>query len=310
MQDCTKTHRILRFILLLSGSYPRTKDECTNFLEIKDSAFYNYCKLLKDSDFNLVQKEGKYRIEFTEDNSHILSRLLHFSEEECCLLSNVIDDLDENMGGANNLKKKLVSFLNQDNAIEAYIQKEKTAIVQAIRKAQKAKKQILLIDYSSGNSQTVRNRMVEPFEFKDDFSMVWAFDTGLKQNRQFKVCRIGDVLESPLAWEHAHAHRSLPVDLFRNTGELDKQVEFRLNLRARNLLTKEYPLSTRHINLIGSNQYFFKASVAKYEGPGRFVLGIMEDIESVGDEGFRNFLKEKLNNFKSFFENSTISGVL
>ena len=310
MPDRTKTHRILRFILLLSGSYPRTKEECINFLDIKDSAFYNYCKLLKDSDFNLVQKDGKYRIEFTEDNSHILSRLLHFSEEECCLLSNVIDDLDENIGGANNLKKKLVSFLNQDNAIEAYIQKEKTAIVHAIRKAQQARKQILLIDYSSGNSQTVRSRMVEPFEFKDDFSMVWAFDTGLKQNRQFKVCRIGNVSETPFAWEHAHAHRSLPVDLFRNTGELDKQIEFRLNLRAKNLLTEEYPLSTRYITEIGPNQYLFKALVAKYEGPGRFVLGIMEDIELVGDEGFREFLKIKLNKCKSFFDDFGKSGVL
>jgi hypothetical protein len=54
----------------------------------------------------------------------------------------------------------------------------------------------------------------------------------------------------------------------------------------------------------------FKALVAKYEGPGRFVLGIMEDIELVGDEGFREFLKEKLNKCKSFFEDSTKSGVL
>ena len=310
MPDCTKTHRILRFILLLSGSYPRTKEECINFLEIKSSAFYSYCNLLKDTDFNVVQKDGKYHIDYAENNPHILSGLLHFSEEECWLLSNVIDDLNENLGGAVNLKKKLVSFLNQDKAIEAYIQKEKTAIVQALRKAQQTKKQILLIDYSSGNSQTVRSRMVEPFEFKDDFNLVWAFDTGLKENRQFKVCRIGNVSETPFTWEHAHNHRSLPVDLFRNTGELDKQVEFRLNLRARNLLTEEYPLSTRYITEIGPNQYLFKALVAKYEGPGRFVLGIMEDIELIGDEGFREFLKIKLNKCKSFFEDFGKSGVL
>ena len=309
MPDRTKTHRILRFILLLSGSYPRTKEDCINFLGIKSSAFYSYCNLLKDTDFNVVQKDGKYHIEYTENNPHILSGLLHFSEEECWLLSNVIDDLNENLGGANNLKKKLVSFLNQDNAIEAYIQKEKTAIVQALRKAQQAKKQILLIGYSSGNSQTVRNRMVEPFEFKDDFNLVWAFDTGLKANRQFKVCRIGNVSETPFGWEYADKHRSLPVDLFRNTGELDKQIEFRLNLRARNLLTEEYPLSTRYIAQLGPNQYLFKALVAKYEGPGRFVLGIMEDIELVGDEGFREFLKIKLNKCKSFFEDSTKSEV-
>ena len=92
---------------------------------------------------------------------------------------------------------KLVSFLNQDKAIESYIHKEKSAIVQFLRKAMQTKKQILLLNYSSGNSQTVRNRMVEPFEFKDDFNLVWAFDTGLKMNRQFKICRIEDISETP-----------------------------------------------------------------------------------------------------------------
>lgn len=162
----TKTHRILRFILLLSNSYPRTKEECINFLEVKSSAFYSYCNLLKDTGFEVQQKEGKYRIEYQEKEHHILSDLLHFTEEEAYLLSCSIDALEGNLGAAFKLKQKLVSFLNHDKAIEAYINKEKSSIVQALCKAQQAKKQILLVNYSSGNSQTVRDRKVEPFEFQ------------------------------------------------------------------------------------------------------------------------------------------------
>ena len=176
--------------------------------------------------------------------------------------------------------------------------------------AQQAKKQILLVNYSSGNSQTVRDRKVEPFEFKDDFNLVWAFDTGLKMNRQFKICRIGNISETPLSWENERLHRSLPVDIFRNTGELDKQIEFRLNLRAKNLLTEEYPLSVKYITQISPNQFLFKALVAKYEGPGRFVLGIAEDIELIGDEGFRQFIQLKLNNCQNFLGDSAKSGVV
>jgi len=305
----TKTHRILRFILFLSGSYPKTKEECINFLEIKSSAFYSYCNLLKDTDFGVQQKEGKYRIEYQEKEHHILSDLLHFTEEEAYLISRIIDALEENQGCAIKLKQKLVSFLNHDKAIEAYINKEKSVIVQALRKAQQAKKQILLINYSSGNSQTVRDRKVEPFEFKDDFNLVWAFDTGLKMNRQFKICRIGDISETPLSWEYERLHRSLPVDIFRNTGELDKQIEFRLNLRAKNLLTEEYPLSAKYVTQISLYQFVFKAFVAKYEGPGRFVLGIAEDIELISDEGFRQFIQLKLNNCQQFLGDSAKSGV-
>ena len=309
MPNETKTHRILRFILFLSGSYPRTKEECITFLDIKSSAFYTYCNLLRDTGFELQQKEGKYRIEYKVNENHILSDLLHFSEEESYILSCCIDALDEKPQRSAKLKQKLVSFLNQDKAIEAYIHKEKSAIVQALRIAQQAKKQILLINYASGNSQTIRNRMVEPFEFKDDFNLVWAFDTQIKKNRQFKICRIEDLSETPFKWEHERSHRSLPVDIFRNTGELDKLIEFHFNLRAKNLLTEEYPLSAKYITTINPNQFLFKAPVAKYEGPGRFVLGIAEDIQLIGDEGFRQFLQIKMDNYQHFFNRSTISGV-
>lgn len=248
---------------------------------------------MRDTGFEIQQEGGKYRIEYREENQHILSDLLHFNEEEAYLLSCCIDNLGEKSGCALKLKQKLVSFLNQDKAIESYIRKEKTAIVQFLRKAQQTKKQILLLNYSSGNSQTVRNRMVEPFEFKDDFNLVWAFDTGLKMNRQFKICRIEDISETPFPWEYERSHRSLPVDIFRNTGELNKQVEFRLNLRAKNLLTEEYPLSAKYLTQKSANQFVFKTLVAKYEGPGRFVLGIAEDIQLIGDEGFLMFLQAK-----------------
>jgi len=68
MPDETKTHRILRFILFLSGCYPKTKEEYITFLEIKSSAFYTYCNLLRDTGFELRQKEGKYRIEYKGGN--------------------------------------------------------------------------------------------------------------------------------------------------------------------------------------------------------------------------------------------------
>lgn len=305
----TKTHRILRLILFLSNSYNKTKDECIDFLEIKSSAFYSYCNLLKDVGFDLRQKEGKYWIDYQEKDQQVIGNLLHFTEEEAYLLSRIIDCLDENPGRLAKLKQKLVSFLDQDQAIEAYLHKEKSVIVNALHKAQQSKKQILLINYASGNSQTVKNRLVEAFEFKDDFNLVWAFDTTLQENRQFKICRIEDICESPMPWEYERMHRSLPVDIFRNTGELDKRVEFRLNLRAKNLLIEEYPLAEKYLTVGANNQFVLNASVAKYEGPGRFVMGIAEDIQLVGEEGFLEYLKIKIKLYQNLLGEYANSGV-
>lgn len=301
MQLVNKTHRLLRLILFLSGSYPKTKKECLDFVEIQSSAFHNYLIELKSIGFNLIQKDGKYWVEPEDKGGHLLSNLLHFSEEEAYVLAKSIDSIEDHTQTAQKLKQKLVAFLNLDQAIEAYLKKEKPAIVLAINSAIKNKKQILFENYASGNSQTVRNRMVEPFAFKDDFNLVWAFDTELNKNRQFKICRIQNVVESLIDWQYTQHHQSLPVDVFRNTGELNKHVEFEMNLRARNLLTEEYPLAEKHISTKDENQFIFDAQVAKYEGPARFVLGIAEDVKLKGDEDFLEFVKGKLKKVPTFF---------
>ncbi len=297
MADYTKSHRILRLILYLSNGYPKTKEECKEFLEISDTAFYSYCNLLKETGFDLRQKEGRYWIDSSLPDSRVLLNVLHFSEEELFLLSRCIDVLDVGIGVSSMLRKKLVSFLNQDRIIENYISGHKSEKAAALRKAIKDKRQVLLMNYYSGNSETVKNRLVEPFEFKDDFNLVWAFDLDLKQNRQFKISRIENVVETPLAWEYHHLHRAKPVDVFRNTGDLNKEIEIIVNIKARNLLIEEYPLAERSLEMIKGNRFRLKVMVAKYEGPGRFVMGLSENIEVIGGEGFRNFLmikKEKL----------------
>lgn len=273
-----------------------------SFLDIQSSAFHNYLNELRAIGFQLLQKDGKYWVEPENKSGQLLSNLLHFTEEEAYVLAKSIDSVEGHSLSAQKLKQKLVAFLNLEQAVEAYLKKEKSALVSAINSAVKNKKQIVFLNYASGNSQTVRNRRVEPFEFKDDFNLVWAFDTELLKNRQFKICRIEDVAETPFSWKNERLHQSQPIDVFRNTGELNKQVEFNLNLRACNLLTEEYPLAEKFISESSKNQFHFKAWVAKYEGPARFVLGIAEDVTVKGDEGFLWFVKEKIKKMNNFFE--------
>ena len=300
MPHDNKSFRLLRLLFFLSGSYPKTRKECTGFLDIRDSAFFNYCNEIKNIGFSLLQKEGKYWVEADDQPTRMLSNLLHFSEEEAYILAKSIDGIEGHTIPAIRLKQKLVAFLNHDKAVEAYLKKEKPEMVSELNNAVKSKKQVLLVNYASGNSQTVRDRRVEPFEFKDDFNLVWAFDIDLRKNRQFKICRMEDVYQTPFDWEFERLHQSSPVDVFRNTGELNKKVEFELNLRARNLLAEEYPLAEKYITETAPNRFLFNAPVAKYEGPGRFVLGIAEDIRLIGDEGFLEFVKEKITKWQNF----------
>lgn len=252
--------------------------------------------------FDIRQKDGRYRIEYSGNEHEVFRKIFHFSEEEAYLLSKAIDKLDENIGCSARLKQKLSSFLCQEKVIEEYIKKEKSEIVMALSRAMNEKRQILLVNYASGNSQTVKDRLVEPFEFKNDFNLVWAFDVTLKQNRQFKVCRIENVVESPLSWEYKLQHHSKPVDIFRNTGDLNKEIECMLSLKARNLLIEEYPLASRYLTKNSDSRYMLKVMVAKYEGPGRFVMGLTGEVMPVGGTGFLDYLGKKIKESRFYFQ--------
>jgi len=280
-------------IFSLSNGYPKTKDECIEFLGIKDTAFYNYCKTLREVGFDLIVKDGRYSVDCAIPDSRILLNVLHFTEEELFLLSKSIDMVGDGTVVSSGLKRKLVSFLNHDKVIDDYLMRYKSSKVGQLREAIKLKRQVLLVNYSSGNSETVKDRLVEPFEFKDDFNLIWAFDVDLKQNRQFKVSRIEEVVMTTINWEYGRSHHSMPVDIFRNTGDLNCGVEILLNIKARNLLIEEYPLSEREITKVSENRFELKTKVAKYEGPARFVLGLTDSVEVLGDEMFFDFLQKK-----------------
>jgi proteasome accessory factor C len=301
MKHENKSARLFRLLLCLLNGYSRTMEECTGFLDIKKSAFYKYIQELKEFGFDVKQKEGRYWIDASERTSPVLANLLHFSEEEAYVLAKSIDAIEGNTQAARRLKQKLTEFLNRDEAVEAYLKKEKPEIVQIINKAINGRKQILLKDYASGHSLSVKDRLVEPFEFNHDHNLLYAYDTARRENLQFKVCRIGNLCETPFSWKHERSHRSMPVDVFRNSGLCEKEVHFEMNLRAYNLLTEEYPLSLKYITRKTGNRFIFRAPVAIYEGPGRFVLGMVSDVEVKGDQGFKDWMHEKLKILQTLF---------
>lgn len=300
-KETSKIERILRLILFLDVSFPRKKEDCTDFLEITDSTFYEYIKLLRHSGFDIKQKGGQYWIDILNTENEVLARLLHFNEEEAYLLSKAIKNLDVSLPVAARLYRKLLKLFDNDQLLSSVIRNQESEIIKSLEKANKEKKQILLLNYASGNSNTIKNRLVEPFEFKHEFNLVWAYDVKEEACRQFKISRIEDTQLTLLGWKHEHKHKCMPIDVFRNTGELTHSVWFEMSIRAYNLLIEEYPLAEKCCTSLSNGYYIFKAQLAKYEGAARFVLGLADEIEVKASPEFRLFLKEKSKNIINKF---------
>ena len=61
-----------------------------------------------------------------------------------------------------------------------------------------------------------------------------------------------------------------------------------------NVLIEEYPNTAKYIQQTNDGKYLLEMDVCSYLGIGRFVLGLFDDIEVIGDEGFKAYLQEKI----------------
>ena len=94
-------------------------------------------------------------------------------------------------------------------------------------------------------------------------------------------------------WEHEAEHRCGYIDIFRNMGFEQMRVQLRLGVMAHNLLIEEYPLSERDLTQLDDTHWLLDTQVCNYAGVGRFVMGLIEDIEIIDSPDFVAYLRTK-----------------
>ncbi len=288
--------KMLRLLMLLSGKKRFTITELMDRTNQSDRTIYRHLAEIESAGFVIDRSEGRYNLVTDNFYSKSLNQLLHFTEEEACVLYKTIELLE----GSSPLKNRLAGKLNSLYNFKALGQLEEKNIhemVHQLGEAIRQKKQVLLRAYRSSNSDTITDRIVEPFEFLGDYSGVWCYDVADKAPKHFKVARIAGV-EVLTAQSVNQLYHILPfTDAFRmSAAKPIATVKAKLTLKAYNLLLEEYPLAEEHVKAV-KGHYELQISVADYNGIGRFALGLQGDMKVKGPVEFINFLKGKVKYF-------------
>ena len=135
----------------------------------------------------------------------------------------------------------------------------------------------------------------DPLE--DLLQSIMALDTQDKVCKQFKLDRIGAIIQMGTAFQYEGLHKKNQTDIFGFTGDSETWVTLHLSLRAYLLLREEYPLSTPYTERTETG-YQFHGPVSNLEGIGRFVLGLMDEIQIEGPEMFSAFIRNKFASHK------------
>lgn len=294
--DQPKIERMLRLMKMMSGNINYTVEELGDKLGISYRSIYRYIDTFKASGF-VVEKLQKnvYKLGKMPRSYVDMKNLIYFSEEEAYIIDSLINSLDETNILKTDLKKKLSAVYNFTTMI-SYVQKKDIAErVEALGKAIRGKKKVVLKAYESANSKEVSDRHVEPFAFTTNCIDIWGFDTEKQENRIFKISRIGDVEILEDEWDNEEKHERSKTDCFRMSGYEQTPVKLELGIQAKNLLIEEYPLAEKDLKHEGK-KWILETMVSDMAGVGRFVIGLAHDIKVVDSPALSEYIKNYVRN--------------
>lgn len=163
-----------------------------------------------------------------------------------------------------------------------------------LQSAMKDHKCVVLHNYASSNSLTVRDRLVEPFMFLGEDTDVRAYEMESGINKTFKISRISIVEILDREWENVNKHRNAFTDMFMYSGEVRHHVLLRLDVSSYNCMQEEYPHSIFCLRPDDDTHWLFETDVANYEGIARFIMGLFDHIEVLEDDCLKKYLSDKI----------------
>jgi len=283
MFNQNRIYRLFQLINYLKAKPAKSVRSIETFLDTSERTVYRYLDLLKDLGFS-IEKDSNNKIFIASSDIDVIP----FTPQEADYLKKLILSTGKTNQLAQSVLRKVQQSseiqLGADSLFKAHLAK----IVEQISVAIIEGKQLLIKGYSSANSQSVSDRLVEPTCFTDNYDAVSAFEIKTKLNKYFNIERMAsvEVLQTPMKYEAQHEFYK--PDIFGFQGKsMNKEIELEMTMRAYLLLKEEYPMSAAFIKPItDSGKYYFKAKVQSFKAPGRFVMGFFEEIKVVGSKEF------------------------
>jgi predicted DNA-binding transcriptional regulator YafY len=297
--DQPKLERLLRLMKMLTANNSLTVDQIAAKLGISQRSVYRYIDTFREAGFVIKKVDNFIMLDKSSPYFKDISELIHFTEEEAFILKSAIENIDENNLLKQNLKKKLYTVYNYNILAETIVSGKNGKNIQQLVEAIENKRPVILRNYSSAHGNDIRDRHVEAYAFTTNYVQVWCYCPEDDTNKLFKVSRIGEVEVEPVNWKFEENHQSGTIDIFRMNSSEMKHVTLKLGLRSANLLIEEFPLAAKHLKKLPNNEWILHTDVCSFDGVGRFVMGLLDDIEIVDSYDFETYIIELVNKFQN-----------
>lgn len=287
--------RALKLIRLLKQRPGKTLAQLAQLLDCTPRHARRYMDALEEAGF-LIDKEGKRppRFYLYEDERR---QQTEFTEEEAQLLRQALAAIPD----TNPLLAPLQQTVFQRSMLlpiaDGLVDQHQSQVVARLAQAIRDRVQVRLLRYHSLNSNTISDRLVEPYGFSEHFSRLTAYEPSSDTVKTFKTQRIEDVLLLDVA--QTKPPSEVPIDPFDWPGT-PIRVSLRLTVMAHRLLIEEHPLTHPDVQLRpndGAFPYAYTGEVRSWVGVGRFILSLPGQVIVDEPDELRAYLQGRVGEF-------------
>lgn len=284
MHNQHKILRVLQLISWLKSDPPKSMQMLSRRLNTTERTVYRYLDMLTELGFQIM-RDGEKRV-YIESGSERAE--IKFTAEELGLLKQLLQTVTRKNVMRDAIMKKL--FLTSDVAVGAtdLYNARLTSMIESIREAIDSGKRIQIRKYQSVNSSKLSDRLVEPIRFTPDYRSLAAYEVSSGVNKYFNLERIGQVVIHKTKMKFQRKHKYSEPDVFGYASvNKPERVELILTRRAAILLGEEYPGTIGKLKKMkASDRFKFSSEVQDFKPIIRFVLGLLDDVEIVGNTQF------------------------
>lgn len=157
-----------------------------------------------------------------------------------------------------------------------------------LERAQKEQKAVILKDYHSTSSSSVKNRHIEAFHISAEEDIVHAYDLDQKDIRHFRISRIPKLEITAMPWVNIKRHNIVATDPFRIQDDKQLKVHLQLKVGAYNEILERFPLTRTFLKEVSTDDnkegvlYDLECKVNhRFYGLTNFILGYHHNIVAI-----------------------------
>ncbi len=294
-----KLKKQLELLILLSDGRNYTIEELCERMELSRRNFYYLLDFIKHAGFIVFKNQGCYHIDRRSPFFTQLLQTIQFTDRDVKTIHSVLTMAGNDSEMVNQLRQKLENAYSLSVSADSPVRRQMDSNLKMLRKAMSEKKTVRLVGYSSPHSHTVKDRIVEPFLLLHDNQDIRCHELVSGANKTFKISRMTGVEMLDTPWLHEDSHRQVFTDIFMFSSEERHRVRLRLGQLSHNLFVEEYPQGAHYVTPNEDGSWLLDIEVCDYRGLGRFVLGLFKDVEVVEGDGFKAYMKDKINSLVS-----------